>query len=189
MPTILKCITFHQAAHAKCIISIFFVLISERFPITHLTSGGSLALFFSNLPYFILHGKNKRLSFQMNIPGFTLLPVQGSWAEANMLASVSHALAFSEYPSALGCCNPSCRSLKPFYWLAEAAATGLIYGPWVGCRSEVSAAFDGLITSEGESGTSWQQKKKKSKRGSRVGDRDGVHVWYQEEPGGSARIL
>lgn len=167
---------------------IFFVFISERFPRTHLTSGGSLALFFSNLPYFIRHRKNKRLSFQMNIADFPLLPVQGSWTEVNMLAPVSHALAFSEYPSALGCCNPSCRSLKPFYWLAKAAAAGLIYGPWVGCRSEVSAAFDGLITSEGGSGTSWQQKKK-SKRGSRVGDQDGVHVWYQEEPGGSAKIL
>lgn len=122
-----------------------------------------MALFFSNLPYFIRHRKNKRLSFQMNIADFALLPVQGSWAEANLLAPVSHALAFSEYPSALGRCNPSCRSLKPFYWLAKAAAAGLIYGPWVGCRSEVSAAFDGLITSEGGSGTSWQLKKKKAK--------------------------
>lgn len=92
-----------------------------------------------------------------------LLPVQGSWAEANTLAPVSHALAFSEYPSALGCCNPS--SLKRFYWLAKAAAAaGLIYGPWVGCRSEVSAAFDGLITSKGGSGTSWQQMKNKKRK-------------------------
>jgi len=36
-----------------------------------LTSGGGLALYFSNLPYFILQSKNKRLSFQMYIPDFT----------------------------------------------------------------------------------------------------------------------
>lgn len=39
-------------------------------------------------------------------------------------------------------------------------AAGLIYDPQVGCRSEVSAAFDGRITCEGGSETSLQQKAK-----------------------------
>lgn len=42
-------------------------------------------------------------------------------------------------------------------------AAGLIYGPQAGCRLKVSHAFDGLRTSEGGSGSSWQHRRKPNK--------------------------